>query len=207
MTFKIKPALLTVFAATLMVVFAWLMAVRTERDMRDNLLLQTEIGARSINIDRVKNLTGTPADLKSTDYLRLKEQFAAIMKVNKKLRFVYLMGCNDKGSLFFYADDRPVGHIEESPAGMIYDDAPEGFYRVMKTGIAVNISIMRTFIKVRNASHDIVFREELGKLEKGSNSLFKVVFERLDQVDDEISQLKRESPALPHKRKKIGFRK
>jgi hypothetical protein len=76
-----------------------------------------------------------------------------------------------------------------------------------ESAIAVNISIMRTFIKVRNASHDIVFRDELGKLEKGSNSLFKVVFERLDQVDDEISQLKREIPALPHKRKKIGFRK
>ena len=136
MTFKIKPALFTVFAATLMVVFAWLMAVRTERDMRDNLLLQTEIGARSINIDCVNNLTGTPADLNSPDYMRLKEQFAAILKVNKKLRFVYLMGCNDKGLLFFYADDRPIGHVEEAPAGMIYDDAPEGFYRVMKTGIA-----------------------------------------------------------------------
>ncbi len=136
MTFKIKPALFAVFAVTLMFVFAWLMAVRTERDMRDNLLLQTEIGARSINIDRVNNLTGTSADLNSPDYVRIKEQFAAILKVNKKLRFVYLMGCNAKGTLFFYADDRPIGHVEESPAGMIYNDAPEGFYRVMKTGIA-----------------------------------------------------------------------
>ena len=76
-----------------------------------------------------------------------------------------------------------------------------------ETAIAVNITIMRTFIKVRTASHDTVFREELEKLDKGTNRFFKIVFERLDQVDDEISQLKREIPALHPKRKKIGLRK
>lgn len=66
---------------------------------------------------------------------------------------------------------------------------------------------MRTFIKVRTASHDTVFRQELEKLNKGTNRFFKIVFERLDQVDDEISQLKKEIPALHPKRKKIGLRK
>ena len=134
--FKNKPALFAVFAAAFMVIFAWLMASMNERDMRNNLLLQSEIGARSINIDIVKNLTGTPKDLKYPEYLDLKKQFAAILSVNKKLRFVYLMGLRDNGQLFFYADDRPVGDVEESPAGMVYDDAPDGFLRVLKTGVA-----------------------------------------------------------------------
>ena len=135
-TFKTISVLFAIFATVFMLFFAWIMAFMSEREMKDNLLLQTEIGARSINIEHFKNLTGTPKDLGTTDYLRLKEQFASILTVNKKLRFVYLMGLKENGQLFFYADDRPVGDVEESPAGMVYEDAPDGFFRVMQTGIA-----------------------------------------------------------------------
>jgi hypothetical protein len=76
-----------------------------------------------------------------------------------------------------------------------------------ETAIAVNISIMRTFIKVRSVSYDTIFKKELDRLEKGTNNFIKIVFERLDNVDEEISQLKREVPTLPHKRKKIGLKK
>ena len=120
----------------LLAVIAWMIAAKTERDMRNVLIYETEIGACGISIEQVKNLTGTQSDLNSADYLHLKKQFATILKINKKLRFVYLMGRKDNGSLFFYADDRPVGNAEEAPAGMLYDDAPEGFYRVFDTGVA-----------------------------------------------------------------------
>ena len=76
-----------------------------------------------------------------------------------------------------------------------------------ETAIAVNISIMRTFIKVRSVSHNSLFWKELDRLEKGTNNFIKIVFERLDTVDEEISQLKIEVPTLPSKRKRIGLKK
>jgi hypothetical protein len=44
------------------------------------------------------------------------------------------------------------------------------------------------------------------ELEKGTIKAFRRVFERLDNVDDEIRTIKRETPGLPAKRKKIGIK-
>lgn len=67
--------------------------------------------------------------------------------------------------------------------------------------INVNISIMRIFTKLRsfhalesNLVND--FRE----LKKNSNYLFKIVFERLDNIEDDLI------PQLPRKRRKIGLK-
>jgi hypothetical protein len=43
-------------------------------------------------------------------------------------------------------------------------------------------------------------------LQEGTNKLFKIVFERLDSMDEEILELKNEKPLLPSKRKKIGLK-
>lgn len=64
----------------------------------------------------------------------------------------------------------------------------------------VNISIMRTFVKLRSfLAMESSLSDHVDKLEKGTNQLFKIVFERLDTLDDQIN------PKLPDKRKKIGF--
>lgn len=73
--------------------------------------------------------------------------------------------------------------------------------------ISVNISIMRTFTKMRAILlNDEVLSKRMQELEKGTNKIFRLVFERLDTVDEEIVELKREKPALPTKRKKIGLK-
>lgn len=73
--------------------------------------------------------------------------------------------------------------------------------------ISVNISIMRTFTKIRSMIHnDEIIAKRIKELEKGTDQLFKVVFDRLDTFDHEISKLKRELPILPPKRKKIGIK-
>lgn len=70
-----------------------------------------------------------------------------------------------------------------------------------KEAIQVNISIMRTFTKLRSflamASSS---NEEVGQFKKNTNQLFKIVFERLDNLDDQIT------PKLPANRKKIGLK-
>lgn len=64
----------------------------------------------------------------------------------------------------------------------------------------VNISIVRTFIKMRKllASGES-WTDRLGKLERGTDKLFRVVFDRLDSLESKI-------PLLPQERKKIGLK-
>lgn len=66
--------------------------------------------------------------------------------------------------------------------------------------IHVNMMIMRTFTKIRNLKPtESNVDQRLSKLEKGTNQLFKIVFERLDNLEDQIT------PKLPSNRKKIGL--
>jgi hypothetical protein len=67
--------------------------------------------------------------------------------------------------------------------------------------IQVNISIMRTFTKLRSfLAMESSMEKRVSKLEKGTNHLFKIVFERLDSMDEQIT------PKLAKNRKKIGLR-
>jgi hypothetical protein len=73
---------------------------------------------------------------------------------------------------------------------------------VLSSDIAtrVNISIVRTFIQMRHllASEESL-TERVGKLEKGTDKLFRIVFKRLESVENEV-------PLLPKDRNKIGFK-
>ncbi|TDJ06953.1 MAG: ORF6N domain-containing protein [Deltaproteobacteria bacterium] len=67
--------------------------------------------------------------------------------------------------------------------------------------IQLNISIVRIFIKMRKlllSEESLTDRVE--KLEKGTDKLFRVVFDRLDKIEDE-------APILPKRRKRIGLKK
>lgn len=70
-----------------------------------------------------------------------------------------------------------------------------------KEAIQVNIAIMRTFTKLRSfLVMDYSLKEEVGTFKDGTNQLFKIVFERLDNLEEQIT------PKLPANRKKIGLR-
>lgn len=67
--------------------------------------------------------------------------------------------------------------------------------------IQVNIAIMRTFTKLRSfSSTENSLEGRVGSLEKGTHKLFKIVFEKLDTLEDQIT------PKLPTNRKKIGLK-
>jgi PAS domain S-box-containing protein len=121
-----------VFFVTILFGIGWF-AVRTDGQIRKNLLLRTRQVASSINIARVKALTGTESDLTTPAYLRLKEVLASARAANPKCRFVYLMGRKSDGTVCFLADSEPIGSADESPAGQIYEDIPECFRRVFDT--------------------------------------------------------------------------
>lgn len=65
--------------------------------------------------------------------------------------------------------------------------------------ISVNITIMRTFVRLRSfLAMETTFSVKVGRLEKSTNHLFKVVFERLDALEEGL-------PEHPKDRKKIGL--
>ena len=67
--------------------------------------------------------------------------------------------------------------------------------------IQISISIMRTFTKLRSfLSMESSLNDHVDSLEKNSTTLFKIVFERLDSIETNLS------PILPDKRRKIGIK-
>lgn len=66
--------------------------------------------------------------------------------------------------------------------------------------IDVNIAIMRTFTKLRSfLAMENSVEGRVDKLEKSTHKLFKIVFERLDDIEEQIT------PKLPPNRRKIGL--
>ena len=66
--------------------------------------------------------------------------------------------------------------------------------------IQVNIAIMRTFTKLRSfLAMESSLENKVSSIEKGTNKLFKIIFERLDTLEEQIT------PKLPNNRKKIGI--
>lgn len=67
--------------------------------------------------------------------------------------------------------------------------------------IQVNIAIMRIFTKLRSfLLLEDQMNSRISKLEEGTNKMFKVVFERLDNVEEAIES------RPPRRKKKIGFK-
>ena len=60
---------------------------------------------------------------------------------------------------------------------------------------------MRTFTRLRIfLAMEASMQERTGKLEQNSTKLFKIIFEKLDTIEEDIA------PKLPPGRKKIGLK-
>ncbi|MCX6878488.1 MAG: response regulator [Verrucomicrobia bacterium] len=115
---------------------SWWTLARADRSKRDVLLRQTQMVVKAVNVDRLKALTGTAADLASPDYLQLKNQLADMRSADPQCRFIYLMGRLANGEVFFFVDSEPVGSKDESAAGQIYTEVAAGYRRVFDTQTA-----------------------------------------------------------------------
>jgi len=119
-------------------VSAWWIAFNKNTAMHNELLRQANMVANGINLERIRSLTGTEADLKSYHYQRLKEQLSTVRQINKKCRFIYLVGKKDDGKLFFFMDSEPEKSKDYSPPGQIYEEAPKALGHIFSDGQAVS---------------------------------------------------------------------
>lgn len=113
--------------------FTWWMIARADHQLRAELQQQTRLMARVVNMDRIKALSGTEADMASPNYQALKEQLTAVRSANPQFRFAYLMGRKADGQVFFFVDSEPPGSADYSPPGQAYEEAPEGDRRAFET--------------------------------------------------------------------------
>lgn len=114
----------------------WWLVIRAEREMSEDLLVRTQLAANAMNLTKIRALTGTKADLQSTEYQQLKEQFIDIRAADPNCRYVYLMGRRAEGTVFFFLDSEPENSRDYLPPGDVYEEVSEGDLRVFETGIA-----------------------------------------------------------------------
>ncbi len=111
----------------------WLTVLRTDREMREDLLHEATMLGQTIYPGSIKMLSGSVADLQSPVYQRLKAQLGVVRQNIPKCRFLYLMGRNAEGKVFFFVDSEPAGSKDYSPPGQIYEEASAENQRVFDT--------------------------------------------------------------------------
>ena len=110
--------------------FVWWATAKADRQMRADLLQQARLVAQAMDVGQVKALTGTKADLDSPDYQRLKEQLMSVGSAQPSCKWLYLMGREADGTVFFYVDSESPNVVDPSPPGQVYEEAPVGYRRV-----------------------------------------------------------------------------
>ena len=99
--------------------------VQTDEKLRAELLRKTQLVADAINIQHIKALRGTEADAQHPSYLRLKEQLQTLRSTLPRCRFLYLLGRNPDGAIFFYMDSESAESKDCSPPGQLYSEVPK----------------------------------------------------------------------------------
>jgi PAS domain S-box-containing protein len=115
----------------------WWMMNRAENELRATLLQQTRLVGQALNIADVRALAGTEDDLEKGEYLRLKDQLAAIKQADNRCRFAYLVGRKPDGALFFFVDNELPDSKDYSPPGQLYEEASPGLRQVFQTGVGI----------------------------------------------------------------------
>ncbi|MDH5414592.1 MAG: ORF6N domain-containing protein [Flavobacteriaceae bacterium] len=183
---EVKDAILASLEETKMVlseakIEKMIYLIRSERVIIDTdlaKLYQVEVGALNRQVKR--NIDRFPSDfmfqLSKTEFAYLRkidQNFASVTKARKYPPFVFTE----------------------------YGIAALSGVLNSKIAIRVNTSIIRTFIKMRKIlAADQSILNKVEQLEKGTDQLFKITFDRLELLETN-------TPSLLKKRRKIGIKK
>jgi len=130
----ITTAILVIEILVLGLVLTWFTWKLTIRKLSEEALEQARIVARSIDPKRVERLKGNQVDLTSQDYLRIKEQLTLIRQSHRTCRFLYIMGRNSDGTVFFFMDSQPEDSKDYTPPGLIYEEVSDEYLYTFNTG-------------------------------------------------------------------------
>jgi len=94
---------------------------------------RTRYLAQAVNVEHIRKLTGSKADLALSQFERVWNYLQSVPKVFPEYRFAYFLVLQDQ-KLVFLADSEPLGSADRSLPGDIYNDAPQDFYDVFQGG-------------------------------------------------------------------------
>lgn len=101
-----------------------------DRSGREHILERVATIAVAVPDEALRELEGSEADLGTPEYDAIKAFLMDMRSVNNDTRFLYLIGRNADGELFFYADSESAESPDYSPPGQIYYEASPGMYAV-----------------------------------------------------------------------------
>ena len=87
----------------------------------------------SLDVEKVRHLTGSPADTNTFHYNSIKSSLVALRDINPSYSFVYLMGIKD-GEIVFLADAEAEDSDDFSPPGQVYPGASGKLHLIFKNG-------------------------------------------------------------------------
>jgi len=105
------------------VILTFWSAQQQDQSLRDVLLTKTSIAKAGISTEQVTALNGSAADITLPEYKALKVQLEKIRASDPEIRFAYLMGQREDGTVIFYADSEPPESENYSPPGQVYTEA------------------------------------------------------------------------------------
>ena len=130
-----QRALLVLIALGAVGVVSWLSAREADRSLRADLLQQARLVAAMIHVEHIAALHGSEADLASPEYQRLKDELTRAHLADPRCRFLYVMGRDPDGRVFFYADSEPPESDDYSPPGQAYEGASSQFLKAFVEGL------------------------------------------------------------------------
>lgn len=131
--FYIVASIVIISAGILMAVFGY---NKIDTVQRAHILDRAETIARAMPIEEIENISATPDDIYNSSYQNLKKILSDVKEVNSDIRFIYLMGQNASGTLFFYVDSEDVSSPDYSPPGQLYQEATLPMYQTIKDGVS-----------------------------------------------------------------------
>jgi signal transduction histidine kinase len=132
--YKTKAAFLVSGACIFIigVVSTLYVANTVDNSIRSHLSDRARTMAEMFEIDRLKTLTGSEADLLLPEYALLKEKLIRVRSVNSDVRFIYLLVKKEE-QVIFLADSEPDTSEDYSPPGQVYSEASEELHRAFET--------------------------------------------------------------------------
>ena len=112
------------------VLATWYTVDGIQQKMKNNLLQKASITAHSIDAAQVQKLSGTRKDISKPAYQQLKARIMRIRKSQSRCKFLYLMGKNKKGEVFFYVDSQPENSEDYAPPGLVYSEVSDAYLQV-----------------------------------------------------------------------------
>lgn len=131
---RLAPILLAVLVLFIGAISAFYVFSQVDRAGREHILERVATIAVAVPQEQLQELSGTEDDLGTPAYETLKLFLTKMRSVNGDARFLYVIGKNGEGDLFFYADSEPAESADYSPPGQIYYEATPAMQALFEDG-------------------------------------------------------------------------